>query len=644
MIQNVSKTSYLSIKEIAEFTGVSTETLKKRCQRSRYTYKLSQNKLGGGKSGQKYEILVSSLEKELQEKIYSTDTKYGDRQEGLSCLPAFSLNQEAVIPDSAKKIALAKVDVLSLWQDYRINYSNKKQADNDFVMGFNSGIISNPLFNILDKVSKGSLYRWQKTLSENNGDYTALINNYNYKGESILTNSLTDEEKLAFINIYYNDAKFNLKSAYNILKFQFEKDGKAVKSEATYRRFINFIQKNHNDVHILARDGEKKLKDTVAPYLRRDLSSIDVGDALVADGNKLDFQVLNPFTGKPCRAIWIVFYDWISKDVAGSEIMLTENTQAISSALRNAILRLGKIPKYVYLDNGGAFKSQYFTGVKNFKETGLQGVYKNLGITVKFAQPYNGRAKVVERFFGEFVKSCPPAVSSYIGNSIENRPAHLRRNEEFHKNLHQNDKIPTIEQAKMIIESWLEYYRTRPCKHVKGRTIGEAFNDARGTGVDIDMLDELMMSSEIRTARRNTIRMFNQEYETTALYGKTGKFVVKYSLFDISKIKIYSLKGEYIGEAKTVVPVNALARETGSTFDIYTYRRKLKEQKALIDSTKKKTKALINASNPINAFNSIEWAQEKTVPIKNRQSKRKLEITIYEDLHKVQIEKRRIEM
>ena len=39
-----------------------------------------------------------------------------------------------------------------------------------------------------------------------------------------------------------------------------------------------------------------------------------------------------------------------------------------------------------------------------------------------------------------------------------------------------------------------------------------------------------------------------------------------------------------------------------------------------------------------------EWAQEKTVPIKNRQSKRKLEITIYEDLHKVQIEKRRIEM
>lgn len=42
--------------------------------------------------------------------------------------------------------------------------------------------------------------------------------------------------------------------------------------------------------------------------------------------------------------------------------MLEENTQNIASALRNAILNLGKIPKFVYLDNGRAFRGKYFMG------------------------------------------------------------------------------------------------------------------------------------------------------------------------------------------------------------------------------------------------------------------------------------------
>ncbi len=644
MVRNVSKHTYLSIKEVAEITGTSERTLKDRCQKRKYECRLIES--AGGKAGKKYEILVSSLEAKLQNKVLNSlqnHTNYDDDTQGaLTTPPVVSFDYEVTIPESAKKLALSKVDILSLWQEFRNDKNNKNQADTDFIIAFNSGLISELLLKTVGKVSKGSLYRWQKTLSDNNGDYTSLINNYKYKGESILVSSLSDEEKQAFINIYYRDSKINLGTAYQILKFQFNKIGKEIKSESTFRRFANYVEKNHNDFNILARFGEKALKDTVAPYLRRDLSNIGPGDALVADGNKLDFQVINPFTGKPCRAIWVVFYDWVSKDVAGSEIMLTENTQAISSALRNAILRLGRIPKYVYLDNGGAFKSKYFTGCKDFRESGLQGVYQSLGIQVKFAQPYNGRAKVVERFFGEFVKSCPPCVSSYIGNSIENRPAHLRRNEGFHKELHQNDKVPTIEQAKMIIDSWLEFYRSRPCKHVKGKTIGEAFNEAKGPGVDIEMLDELMMSSEIRTARRNTINLFNQEYETTALYGKTGKFVVKYSLFDITKIKIYSLKGEYIGEAKSVTTVNALAREAGTALDIYTYKRKLKEQKALVKTSINKAKAIMNIANPVT--DNIEWAQEKLVSIKSKQIKRKLEINIYDDLHKVQTQKRRIEM
>ena len=51
----------------------------------------------------------------------------------------------------------------------------------------------------------------------------------------------------------------------------------------------------------MARDGEKALSDKVEPYIKRDASLLEVGDILVADGHVLNFNVINPFTGKPYK-------------------------------------------------------------------------------------------------------------------------------------------------------------------------------------------------------------------------------------------------------------------------------------------------------------------------------------------------------
>ena len=56
---------------------------------------------------------------------------------------------------------------------------------------------------------------------------------------------------------------------------------------------------------------------------------------MVADGHTLNFQVINPFTGKPCRATLLGFLDWKSGGLVGYDIMLEECTQNIASALRN---------------------------------------------------------------------------------------------------------------------------------------------------------------------------------------------------------------------------------------------------------------------------------------------------------------------
>lgn len=135
----------------------------------------------------------------------------------------------------------------------------------------------------------------------------------------------------------------------------------------------------------------------VEPYIEIDISKIEVGNILVADGHVLNFQVINPFTGKPTRATLVGFLDWKSPVLVGYEIMMAESIQCIASALRNAIINLGMIPKAVYQDNGKSFKSRFFQNV-DFEEW-FNGVYANLNIYSVFVKPYNARAKVIERFF-----------------------------------------------------------------------------------------------------------------------------------------------------------------------------------------------------------------------------------------------------
>ena len=169
---------------------------------------------------------------------------------------------------------------------------------------------------------------------------------------------------------------------------------------ATLRRYVNEFKSNFTMFGPSREEGQKAWNDKCAPYQERAWWTLEVGEILVADGHALNFQVINPDTGKPSRAVLVMFWDWYSSYPVGWEVMLTENVQCIATALRNSILTLGKIPKCVYLDNGKAFKAKCFTKKIILEETEIPGMFARLGIDVMFAMKYNAQAKPVERIFG----------------------------------------------------------------------------------------------------------------------------------------------------------------------------------------------------------------------------------------------------
>ena len=550
-----SKIDWITTKELAEIKGVSVRAVRKAISKNKYVIR---------KCSKSYEILVTSLEENVREKVTTVKEK-----------SALTVPISYVVPETQKKLALAKYDLIKKWDEFRTGKKNKTIAGKDFLEAYNNRCICEELFNIVGKVAIGTIYEWHKKLRTYNDDWHCLINNYTF-GEKTKKYAMSAEEEAELLKNLLHPNQLNIGKAIKLTKLALKERGfKNLCCDLTYRRFANNYKNEHYNTWIEAREGNKALHDKVLPYITRDVSKLDVGDVIVGDGHRLSFFIKHPYTGKPVRPMMVAYQDWKSGGFVGFEIMLEENTQCIASALRNSIINLGKVPKFVYQDNGKAFKAKYFI------ENGLSGLFTNLGIQPVYAKPYNAKAKPIERLFRELQDSCEVLLPSYSGTSIIKKPAQLKRNEKLHKALYKVN-IPSLEQVTNFIKNWLiKYHYEQPCPHRKGKTIGEVLESGKGEGVNLETLDDLMMAREIKKIYRNGILFLKNNYYDEALFGYKKEVIIKYSLFNLSSIKVYKLNGEFLCEAKRVESIHPLANYLGEAKNIEDLKQKTKIKKQL---------------------------------------------------------------
>lgn len=595
---------WIDVETLAILKNITKRAVRLSLNKNKYEYVIENVK--GGKT---YKIKLSSIEEIYQKKyiqeIYIKDNYINSE---LIELNNFIIKQEKIITQQQKEIALAKYDLIKCWQKFKKDVKSNKLQENkntskysldlEFINIYNTGLYYESLFKITGKISVGSLYRWQNKLKECN-DWTALVGQYKYSSRKKYNTTLNEEQINIFLKILLSPNNFSIGKSISLTKQILTAKGYEIQpKDITFRRYAYWFRDTNLDKWILAREGEKALKDKVEPYIVRNASLLKPGQVLIADGHTLNFQVINPFTGKPCRATLLGFLDWKSGGLVGYDIMLEECTQNIASALRNAILNMNHIPEFVYQDNGKAFKSKFFNGDKKFEELGFTGVYEKLGIKPIYATPYNARAKVIERFFLEFQESFEKFMPSYIGTSIDNKPAWMKRNEKLHKSIHEKyEFIPTIEEAIQLIEKWLEFKHSQPCPNDKGKTIQEVLEKIEKQNIDENLLDDLMMAQEIKHIGRNGIRFLKSDYFDEELYGIKEKTIIKYSLFDLSYIKVYTLKGEYICRANRVTATHPLATQIGDIKDIEDYKHKIEKQARLRKKTIKAVKEHFNISD-----------------------------------------------
>ncbi len=567
---------YIDIKRIAEVKGLkSTRAIRIAIQKGKYIAR--EVKVNGGTS---YEILYSSLESEIQEKLENEEIK--------STALILVENKVNFISENARLNALARVDIVTALFNLRTKYQTKKEADEVFLDLYNSGMYLPQIYKFVGSISIGTLHRWVKAY-ENYGT-NGLLPQRKTSQQNEYNTILNNEMKQIFLKYLLHSNQFSIGKAINLTKHILEKRGyENIPCNLTFRRYAEHFKKTNYSKWVLIREGEKAYHDKVEAYIERDISKLEVGDVLIADGHVLNFQVINPFTGKPTRATLVGFLDWKSTALVGYEIMMTENTQCIASALRNSILNLGLIPKVVYQDNGKAFNAKYFQHT-DFDEAGFNGVYSNLGIKSVFAKPYNARAKVIERFFLEFQEEFEKMMPSYIGTSIEDKPAWMKRGEKLHREMHKkltNNYIPTVQEVIKYIDCWINYHNSKPCPNDSSKSIQEVLNGVQKQNIDTNILNDLMMKTEIRTINKHGITFLGMHYRSEILLDLRESVFIRYSLFDLSKIHVYSMKGEFLCVARQVEKVHPMANHLGTVKDMEEFKQKIQKQKRQFNKAKK---------------------------------------------------------
>jgi putative transposase len=586
----------ITAKTIAAALNLSVRTIQLRAKREQWVT-VSDKVRGGRQRLYVFELLPEDVRKAMAVVEAS--------QMGL--VPAdpnrLPVAPPSMLPERARDIGLAKYRLVKAWRKAvkSLPWGERKEASEAFILSYNTGKLLPAVFEEVGELKEQTVRAMDKKLRDHKDDFKCLCDGRGgWKKHGRMNwreRQISKETQSALLCAYLRPERPSVKLAIRAARYALDAQGiEETVSDATLRRWLSDYCEKHTDVATWGREGEKAYMDRVGPYMDRAPETLNVGDAIVSDGKVLNFTVLHPVTGQPCRMAIIFWVDWRSRYPVGWQIMPTENTVAISAALRMAISTLRMIPKAAYMDNGKAFKAKVF--LKTDPDlTMLSGLYARLGIFTCFALPFRGRSKINERFHLTFQEQCERLIPSYCGASIDDKPAHLLMNEKFHRAWHQaktSGWVPTMREAARIIGAYIEWFVRQPHdgRGMEGRTPLEVLEAGRKNEVKEIDLDHEFLWREILRPRRCRVTLYGVEYESDALHGIGHDVMVMYDTADMNRVYLHDPNGRYMGEAYPVSAITPLATAFGDTIGVDRMKYEMKRQRRLMKRTREAFKAV----------------------------------------------------
>ena len=167
----MNENEYININKVAEAKGLkSNRSLRLEINKPESKYIAREVKVNGGTS---YEILYSSLEPEIQEKLREGNPKS-------TALVPLNYQPTTFVSESARLTSLARLDIVKALLTYRKKFTTKKEADSMFLDLYNSGMYLPKVFKFIGTISIGTLHRWVKSYERYENMKWCFFQNFNF--------------------------------------------------------------------------------------------------------------------------------------------------------------------------------------------------------------------------------------------------------------------------------------------------------------------------------------------------------------------------------------------------------------------------------------------------------------------------------
>ncbi len=465
-------------------------------------------------------------------------------------------------PDQESKPVLFKTATEKSREEARLRaallslYHSTGLAAEEFLLAYNTGELSRPLFEKLGKVSVATFYRWLKGFKESGVDGIVPKWGATPKGSS----TLTEIEKSYLEHWFLSPERRTASHCWRLLRTTLPS------SQATYSACLRYLHSLPRAVVDYYRLGKRKFEALYQPYIDRDPSLYQAMEQVVSDHHNFDFLVVRD--GKIFRPWVTVFQDYRSSKILGFCPSIYPSSLSILVALYQMVVLYGA-PDILHVDNGMDYRSRILCGdtmkVRTVNEQGIeeeelvhiQGGCALLGIEVVFCRPYHGQSKGrTERTFGTFCEYFAKNTGTYVGSNTVSRPEDTAL---FYRKLNKQAKRSDLyawEEFVQGLEAFVNWWNANwrgTGKGMEGMTPDEVF--ASGTRpprrVDPETLALALTRPYVRTVQKNGVRVAGVDYwaEELIRYARQ-EVLVRVSLANPEEAIIQDPKGSYLCTAR----------------------------------------------------------------------------------------------
>lgn len=350
------------------------------------------------------------------------------------------------------------------------------------------------------------------------------------------------------------------------------KPGKPPLSEA-YRHFVKALPVNETapSIHAVRRLMAKlppvmlyQGRHTGAalaaklPFIRRDWSKLQPGDAWVGDGHGMKCTVINPETGKPQVLEVTLGLDGASRLAVGWSVALSENVIAVADMLRHGMSHLPP-PLIYYSDNGAGETGKVL-------DAELTGILPRCGIHHETGIPGNAQGRgLIERAWQTITIPLARKYATFQGKSADRDTLRLVKRD-IERALTAAKKAPegvtvAIPHAPSFtefvadLEAAIQAYNDSPHSslpkrggvHMTPREYYDAYRRPDDVVLSPLELQDLFRPTFKRVARRGEVQLWNNVYFSKELMLVDGQEVqVGVDIHDAANVVIRTLEGRFV--------------------------------------------------------------------------------------------------